>query len=129
MFAEGDYQAAIETFLRYDISPALVLSLYPSEAISGRLAVPKDKWMGLFGATEGARLQPVLSTVASAERPRPNKARVREPSGISQISKKGSIESLRKASEDDKQSSTNGAAPPVMTETECQLVCGKRFLS
>ncbi|KAK8861657.1 hypothetical protein IAR55_002480 [Kwoniella newhampshirensis] len=56
--AHGQYQSAMETFLIFNINAALVLSLFPAETISGRLHVPKDGWMELFGAVEGAQLEP-----------------------------------------------------------------------
>ncbi|WWD16424.1 hypothetical protein CI109_100850 [Kwoniella shandongensis] len=57
--AHGQYQTAMETFLIHNVNPALVLSLFPADIISGKLHVPKDGWMELFGAVEGARLEPV----------------------------------------------------------------------
>lgn len=58
VFRSGEYQAAIEAFIRLSINPALVIALYPSE-ISGRLAEPEKRWIELFGgpALLGERLQ------------------------------------------------------------------------
>lgn len=53
----------MDTFLVFNVNPALVISLFPAETISGPLHVKRDKWMQLFGAVEGARLEPV--TVAA----------------------------------------------------------------
>ena len=50
-FRSGNYDAAIDTFLELDINPAKVVALYP-EAISGRLSVPEDRWIPLFGGPE-----------------------------------------------------------------------------
>ncbi|KAG8988797.1 Vacuolar morphogenesis protein 6, partial [Tulasnella sp. 427] len=47
-FSEGKYMEAIKTFIDLDINPAKVIALYP-EAIAGRLSVPKEKWVELFG--------------------------------------------------------------------------------
>lgn len=60
-FARGDYKAALEAFVVHNVHPAKVVALYPPETISGTLAVPRDQWMTLFGAVEGARLEPLLS--------------------------------------------------------------------
>lgn len=42
----------------HNVHPAKVVALYPREAVSGNLAVPREQWMELFGATEGAVLEP-----------------------------------------------------------------------
>lgn len=39
---------SIKTFIDLDINPAKVVALYP-ESIAGRLAVPRTKWIELFG--------------------------------------------------------------------------------
>lgn len=39
---------AIKTFIDLDINPAKVIALYP-EAIAGRLSVPRQKWIELYG--------------------------------------------------------------------------------
>ena len=57
-FAKGNYQPAIDAFLVFNVNPALVISLFPAETISGPLHVQRDRWMTLFGAVEGARLEP-----------------------------------------------------------------------
>ncbi|BEI86071.1 hypothetical protein CcaverHIS002_0603580 [Cutaneotrichosporon cavernicola] len=67
-FARGEYQPALETFTVFNVNPAKVIALYPRTAISGNLAVPREEWMKLFGAVEGARLEPeVLPVIASPE--------------------------------------------------------------
>lgn len=48
MFQEGQFEKAIEMFLELDMNPARVIALYP-ESIAGRLAMPKDRWIELFG--------------------------------------------------------------------------------
>lgn len=57
-FAKGVYQPAMDTFLVFNVNPALVISLFPADTISGPLHAPRDDWMKLFGAIEGARLEP-----------------------------------------------------------------------
>ncbi|KAJ3506301.1 hypothetical protein NMY22_g17296 [Coprinellus aureogranulatus] len=47
-FKAGKFDEAIDTFIDLDFNPAKVVALYP-EAVSGRLAVPKDKWIELYG--------------------------------------------------------------------------------
>ncbi|EKM58191.1 uncharacterized protein PHACADRAFT_171437 [Phanerochaete carnosa HHB-10118-sp] len=47
-FRAGQYADAMNTFLELKINPAKVIALYP-ESISGRLAVPEDGWIELFG--------------------------------------------------------------------------------
>ncbi|KAF8634148.1 hypothetical protein AX15_001050 [Amanita polypyramis BW_CC] len=50
-FKASNYDAAIDTFTELDVNPAKVVALYP-ESVSGRLAVPSDRWMPLFGGPE-----------------------------------------------------------------------------
>ena len=47
-FREGKFDEAIDTFIDLDFNPAKVVALYP-EAVSGRLAVPREKWIPLYG--------------------------------------------------------------------------------
>ncbi|OCH95424.1 hypothetical protein OBBRIDRAFT_816580 [Obba rivulosa] len=47
-FSSGKYDDAINAFIDLDINPAKVVALYP-ESIAGRLSVPKDQWIPLFG--------------------------------------------------------------------------------
>ena len=47
-FRAGKFDEAIDTFIDLDFNPAKVVALYPN-AVSGRLAVPVDKWIPLYG--------------------------------------------------------------------------------
>ncbi|KAF5342379.1 hypothetical protein D9611_001421 [Ephemerocybe angulata] len=47
-FRAGRFDEAIDTFIELDFNPAKVVALYP-EAVSGRLAVPQDRWIPLYG--------------------------------------------------------------------------------
>jgi hypothetical protein len=48
MFSKGQHDEAINIFLELDTNPAKVVALYP-KAVSGRLHVPRDEWISLFG--------------------------------------------------------------------------------
>lgn len=48
MFSKGQYDEAINILLELDTNPAKVVALY-LKAVSGRLHVPRDKWISLFG--------------------------------------------------------------------------------
>jgi hypothetical protein len=48
MFARGQYDEAVNNFLELETNPAKVVALYP-EAVSGRLYVPGNEWISLFG--------------------------------------------------------------------------------
>ncbi|EJD06913.1 uncharacterized protein FOMMEDRAFT_117970 [Fomitiporia mediterranea MF3/22] len=50
-FKKGDFDTALNTFIELDINPAKVVALYP-EVISGRLHVPQERWISLFGGPE-----------------------------------------------------------------------------
>ncbi|WVQ77396.1 hypothetical protein IAR50_007081 [Cryptococcus sp. DSM 104548] len=56
LFAQGQYQTALESFARHNVNPAKVLALYPKGSIAGKLAVGREEWMALFGG-EGGRLE------------------------------------------------------------------------
>ena len=47
-FRNARYDEAINAFLELDINPAKVVALYP-ESVAGRLSVPQDEWIPLFG--------------------------------------------------------------------------------
>jgi hypothetical protein len=53
----------------FNVNPAKVVALYPKATISGNLAVPRDDWMKLFGAVEGARLEPEAPPVIETPKP------------------------------------------------------------
>ncbi|KAF7375244.1 Rab guanyl-nucleotide exchange factor [Mycena sanguinolenta] len=47
-FRAADFDTAIDTLIALDVNPAKVVALYP-EAVAGRLSVPQDSWISLFG--------------------------------------------------------------------------------
>ncbi|KAI0041201.1 hypothetical protein FA95DRAFT_1611206 [Auriscalpium vulgare] len=47
-FKSGDFDQALNTFIELNINPAKVIALYP-ESVSGRLSVPREQWIPLFG--------------------------------------------------------------------------------
>ncbi|TFY63425.1 hypothetical protein EVG20_g6316 [Dentipellis fragilis] len=47
-FKTGNFDVAIDTFTELNINPAKVVALYP-ESIAGRLSVPQERWVPLFG--------------------------------------------------------------------------------
>ncbi|KAF9007557.1 hypothetical protein BDQ17DRAFT_1350883 [Cyathus striatus] len=47
-FRAAKFDKAIDTFLELDLNPAKVVALYP-ESVSGRLTVPQERWIPLFG--------------------------------------------------------------------------------
>ncbi|PSR72950.1 hypothetical protein PHLCEN_2v11187 [Hermanssonia centrifuga] len=47
-FRSAQYANAINAFLELNVNPAKVIALYP-ETISGRLSVPEEDWISLFG--------------------------------------------------------------------------------
>lgn len=44
--------------MQLDITPAKIVALFPADQISGRLHVPRDEWVSLFGGPPGGRLVP-----------------------------------------------------------------------
>ncbi|KAI0267682.1 hypothetical protein BC834DRAFT_923439 [Gloeopeniophorella convolvens] len=47
-FRKGEFDRALDLFTELNINPAKVFSLYP-ESIAGRLSVPREKWIEMFG--------------------------------------------------------------------------------
>ncbi|GLB44890.1 putative rab guanyl-nucleotide exchange factor [Lyophyllum shimeji] len=47
-YRDGKFDEAIDTFLELDFNPAKVVALYP-EQVAGRLAVPREGWIALYG--------------------------------------------------------------------------------
>ncbi|KAG6849265.1 hypothetical protein H0H93_009921 [Arthromyces matolae] len=47
-FRVAKFDAAIDTFIDLDFNPAKVVALYP-EQVAGRLSVPQDEWIHLYG--------------------------------------------------------------------------------
>ncbi|KDR78810.1 hypothetical protein GALMADRAFT_244386 [Galerina marginata CBS 339.88] len=47
-FRASKFDAAIDAFIDLDFNPAKVVALYP-ESVAGRLAVPQDGWIPLYG--------------------------------------------------------------------------------
>lgn len=98
-FAKGNYQSAVESFLINNINPAFVVSLYTAETISGRLHVPKDQWMELFGAIPGTKLEPDQLAAVKTSEAGMGKTLMKAVSGVTgrQVGKKASTDSLRSA--------------------------------
>ena len=102
----------MDTFLVYNINPALVISLYPIETISGKLHVPRDQWMSLFGAVEDARLEPEVA-VATDGGESLSKGLLRSMAQLS-VTKRASLDTVRTGKEEDAASVSEKAAP-IMT--------------
>ena len=65
-FRTGDFDHALDLFVQLNINPAKVISLYP-ESISGRLSVPRDQWIQLFGGpTPKAPREAISSSPSSS---------------------------------------------------------------
>ncbi|ORX35229.1 hypothetical protein BD324DRAFT_642956 [Kockovaella imperatae] len=98
-FAQGQYQTAMETFVTYNVNPALVISLFPAETISGRLHNNREAWMSLFGAVDGALLEPRFET-------QPQETSKGLLSRVAHVHKKSSVETLKSKNGDKDLSST-----------------------
>ncbi|TRM64266.1 hypothetical protein BD626DRAFT_556986 [Schizophyllum amplum] len=62
----GQYDDAIVAFLSLDVNPAKVIAMYPP-SISGRLAVPQEEWISLFGGPDGSAGGETKSTGSGQE--------------------------------------------------------------
>lgn len=112
-FAKGNYQPAVDAFLVFNVNPALVISLYPAETISGPLHVQRDKWMTLFGAVEGARLEPPSTPVKGGSGD-DAKSVLRLPH--LGLSKKSSMDTLKDTGSINSDGDKDKPAPPMSGE-------------
>lgn len=107
----------MDTFLRLNINPALIISLFPAATIAGRTHVSRSQWMELFGAIPGSRLEPEQAARTEA----PSKGLL---SNLAPrvLNKKGSRETLRNApgKEDDAASLASDKEPaaPLVDDSE-----------
>jgi hypothetical protein len=97
----------MDTFLIFNVNPALIIALFPAEIISGRLHVTRTKWMELFGAVAGAKLEPDESVERNDE---PSKGLLRKVAGLS-LTNKASADTLRTAAQNDDTASVASAEP------------------
>lgn len=83
-FRQGDYNSAIDAFIELDISPAKVVALFP-KSVSGRLHVPPEGWIPLFGGRQ--RDTEDVKSVTSVEMPKRASSRIagRTPSPASSL--------------------------------------------
>jgi hypothetical protein len=121
-FAKGNYQPAIDTFLVFNVNPALVISLFPAKTISGPLHVQRDKWMEIFGAVEGARLEPPSAPPKGGSDDTKSVLRLPHLG----LSKKSSIDTLKETASIHSEGDKDKPAPP-MSGDEGQSIL--RFIS
>ncbi len=78
-FRRGEFDDAIDDFLSLEINPAKVVALFP-ESISGRLYIPAESWIPLFGGPSTPKKEEITpSQSATAETVR-NPRRTPSPS-------------------------------------------------
>lgn len=65
-FRAGRYQEAIATLVDLNFNPAKVVALYP-ENIAGRLSVPQERWIPLYGGPEPPTEDDHTSSEGSAD--------------------------------------------------------------
>ena len=64
-FRAGEFDRALDLFVQLNINPAKVISLYP-ESISGRLSVPRDQWIQMFGGPSPKAVREAISSSSSS---------------------------------------------------------------
>jgi hypothetical protein len=64
-FRAGEFDRALDLFVELNINPAKVISLYP-ESISGRLSVPRDQWIQMFGGPAPKAAREAISSSSSS---------------------------------------------------------------
>lgn len=118
-FSKGQYQSAIDTFLTFNINPALVISLFPEASISGPLHVQRDKWMELFGAVPGSKLQP---EEAEHQTEAPTKGILKSIAQMGGMAKKSSLDSLKPTQSTRDDSGPEEKVAPIMSGEEGEFV-------
>ena len=78
-FRNQQYDDAIDTFLELDFNPAKVVALYP-ESVAGRLAVPQDRWIPLYGGPKPPDVES-NSPEGSGSAPEGDKEKPKDPDG------------------------------------------------
>jgi Vam6/Vps39-like protein vacuolar protein sorting-associated protein 39 len=69
LFHSGKFDEAINVFIELDINPAKVVALYP-QSVGGRLSVPQDRWIPLFGGPSVIEEMPSNDSSKEASRER-----------------------------------------------------------
>ena len=64
-FRAGEFDRALDLFVKLNINPAKVVSLYP-ESISARLSVPPDQWIQMFGGPSPKAAREAISSSSSS---------------------------------------------------------------
>ena len=64
-FRAGEFDTALDLFVKLNINPAKVISLYP-DSISGRLSVPRDQWIQMFGGPTPKVQREAISSSSSS---------------------------------------------------------------
>ena len=77
-FRAGEFDRALELFVKLNINPVKVISLYP-ETISGRLSVPRDQWIQMFGGPTPKATRGAISSSSSSSSE--HGSNVEEPAG------------------------------------------------
>lgn len=123
----------MDTFLIFNVNPALVISLFPAAAISGRLHTPRSEWMELFGAVEGSKLEPEDLSTKSDEPT--TKALLKKVAGLG-LTKKASMDTLRTTGKDDDAASVMSSdkekpSVPLVDDSKrsCALTAARTYLT
>ena len=64
-FRAGEFDRALDLFVELNVNPAKVISLYP-ESISGRLSVPREQWIQMFGGPTPKAPREAISSSSSS---------------------------------------------------------------
>jgi hypothetical protein len=116
-FRAGKFDDAINAFIDLDFNPAKVVALYPDN-IAGRLSVPQDQWISLYG---GPSADPVGESSSDIDESRSRertasvpRAKERTPSPTGSIRgklKTGFSALLPSATKDDDSASISSVKP------------------
>jgi hypothetical protein len=77
-FRAGEYDRALDLFVELNINPAKVISLYP-ETVSGRLSVPREQWIQLFGGPATRAVKEASSSSSGSSNSSEHGGNVDEP--------------------------------------------------
>lgn len=120
LFSKGHYDEAINIFLELDTNPAKVVALYP-EVVSGRMCVPSDEWIPLFG---GKKKQ-ALRKSASVDSQSPSVAATGAEGSTAEVATQEggvvSAESTTASSSDDTASASTTEATATVVEVTASI--------
>ncbi|KAI5122751.1 hypothetical protein M0805_009834 [Coniferiporia weirii] len=92
-FKKSDFDSAMNTFIALDTNPAKVVALFP-ESVAGRLHVPPERWIPLFGGPEPKVEEKPEESKKKTDDRSSSIARTPSPAGSMRVKRRGTLETM-----------------------------------